>query len=509
MLKRMKAQIFFASIISFAIFYWFINTYSPAPSFLLVTDFLEAKSISGFGTFLGKGQLGAITSSIGIDRLSLSMLFLATISSLAEISEVSLMAINFIFLSLSAYLIIRKTKASLVWLALILLTPSFLQSIALPISTSILALSFAIYVHTQNQKARFVVSLVAIYTSFAAWPLFLMLNLYFFIKQKSKGSFLKLSLMIFIVALLLSNTNNIFEVYFPVLLAKTHGYFIDIHRQADLVGGAPILGKLFYNKYIVIIRFVFEEGMKYLDWDYLVFHTATGKFTNFPPTFAMMSIFELPIILYSLFLLFKKKIHGAGYLLAALFTLAVFKPSDEVLPIYWLSLMFLMIQTWGIIRTKIKLAPALLILILILVSRMVVLNHSARALNVYGTQYRVYEELVGHLKNTDKDVLLTDRIGQPHIYLACLDEISLQDLRDNLEQTARRDSRGLLQPDKIDRYTFSSFVFRRESDEFTGVKDLVLVELEKNFEKTEMGLELNQTLNNEKGEELRLYVLEL
>jgi hypothetical protein len=470
------------------IFSVFTLLYSPRPDLPMLIEYLEAKSAFLTKLLLDKSEVQFISNSIGVPQLILPS-FLFTPLALLKIDNPSiLLSVNYLLILTGGHLLVRhfrKNKLSIIFLVLFTLSPIVFTSMTTSVGVGWILFLFSAYLSTKKVWIRNLVAFLVILSSFAAWPLFLMLTLFeLFEKEQKKKVFFRLIIILTLIFLLSKSAGaNLVDTYFPILKIKNHGFYLDIHRQADFVAGYRVIGRIFYNKYVVVIRKVLEQTVKFFDWDFLVFHTASGKYTSEIPTFALMSIFELPLLLYAIYLMAKKKIKGLKFILITAFCLAIFAKDNLLILTYWLSLSYLLFQTLAIISKAIPKKLFFFYMMLIIFGRLILINQSQEELALLGNRFNIYSELANYLKKADvvNPVFITDRLGQPHIYLTFFNVTSIGDLQQNLSVTTRRDSRGLLQPDNIGEYYFSSFEYENNNALVKNYQKAAYVELEEYF----------------------------
>lgn len=468
----MEKRFALSLLISLVLIFWYIQTYDPKPSFLLIANYIEASTLT---------KISLLFNLIGIEKLALPSILLIPFLKTPN-STFLLFGLNILLIFSSAYLLWEKTRAPAYLFPLIIFAPTATSAISITLEASMLLFTFCLFIYTNKDIVRILAGFIGILTSFAAWPIFLILFIGNFIKTRKLINLVSLMSVSVVVFLILNTHPDIISQYFPTTLSRTHGFYTDIHRQADLVGEAPLLGKLFYNKYIVIPRMIFNQGAKYLDWDYLVFHTATGKYTAEPPTFALFSVFELPIIISSLYFLIRGRISGKLAVVAILFSLSIYSNDTILIPTYYFVLTYLFLQTWNKLKFLQHKSLIIFILPLIFWGRIVLINHKEVELSKFGSAYKVYEEVVPYLARSDKEILFTDRIGQPHIYLAYLKAIDTKSIASALADTKRRDGLSFKQPDAINNINFASFIYKPNSVDSENYNNKILVEFEENIE---------------------------
>lgn len=492
MINKIDTSLIKTFVLAGLVFFIFSYLYSPRPDFWLIVEFLEAKSIATFGGLLDQQPLNIISNSVGVPRLVLPSLLLAPLTFLKRAYPLFLPAVNYSLIITSGMLLLNKVNfddpkpLSVITLLFFILSPVVFQAVTSSVNAPLLLLLFSIYVYSKKGWVKSLVVIAGLLVSFAAWPLFFLLVIIEMPKSKNiKSTLLRLAGYITLVVILVNGINfkELISTYYPILIPKTHGFYVDIHRQADLVANVPLLGKVFYNKYVVIPRMIFEQFIKYFDWDLLVFHSASGKFTSNPPTFALITLFELPIFIYSLYLGLRKKITGVKFLLITATSMALYQFEEDLILIYFFIIIYLSLQAWQVIDKRIHKSLLLVLISLVFLGRIILINHSQSELSSLGNTYNQYEELANYL-NSNKlstPIILTDRLGQPHIYLTYFNVNSIEDLRENLANTERRDSKGLLQPDLVNDVIFSSFKYSIGNELVSEYPSASYIELEKNF----------------------------
>jgi hypothetical protein len=368
---------------------------------------------------------------------------------------------------------------------LLLVSPIVLPIITSSVNSSFLLFLFTVYIFSNRERVKIPALILALLSSFASWPLFILMLIFEFTKSRQKRTVVAKLIILVLMVLLVSNgrESEIVNTYFPILKVETHGFYIDIHRQADLVAGIPQVGRIFYNKYIVVLRAVFEEFAKYFDWDYLVFQSASGKFASDTLTFALITIFELPFLIYGLYLGIKKKIKGLVYLPMAGLSMALYKNDNALLLVFLMLTCYVFLQAWKRVRKILPKSIFFIYTALIIFGRGVLVYHSQSEFKARGSTYEVHEELVGFLKThkVNSPIFLTDRLGQAHIYLTYFGVNSLSELKDNLAVTLRRDSKGILQIDKQGNFVFTSFVYKPNLEIVQNNPQATFIELTSNF----------------------------
>lgn len=255
------------------------------------------------------------------------------------------------------------------------------------------------------------------------------------------------------------------------LAPSQYGFYTDIHRQADLVALTPFVGKLFYNKYVTVFRHLWQSAAALLDWDRYIFISSSGKAPLGSHYYPQLTLFELPILLYGLYLLLKRR----RYLLFALPFIAAFATAiisapaaplgyqaDPGWPV-WFALSLIMVITLPEIFKQSK--TLILACLFLLLFRLTLVNVSftdnTSAKQTFLAYQRLSQALVSlpQSLNPMPQVTITDRLGQPHVYLTYFGAISQSDYLAADRPGLPQDKFGLSQPPQIANFTFRSFVF--------------------------------------------------
>lgn len=251
------------------------------------------------------------------------------------------------------------------------------------------------------------------------------------------------------------------------LTPAQYGFYTDVHRQADLVAGVPALGKLYYNKYLVIVRNILLNTASLLDPDRIFFVSSSGKAPADMRLYPQLTLLELPILVWGLYLLLKRK----HYFLLSLPILAAFISSLFRLPaqpiayqndpgwlVFFILTAIVVITLPKIFKNNLHL---ILVSLLILLLRLTLVNVSFTDNGNQKKLFAAYSNLSQNLTpfSTDQKIAVTDRLGQPHVYLTYFGAIPLTDFRQSLQPKLPSDKYGLPQPPRINNYEFGSFVF--------------------------------------------------
>lgn len=263
-----------------------------------------------------------------------------------------------------------------------------------------------------------------------------------------------------------------------------YGYYTDIHRQADLVAGSPLIGKIYYNKYLVVTRNILFNTASLLDPDRIFFISSSGKAPLGSRLYPQLSLLELPILIWGLFLLLRKKQYFLFSLpiVVALFTSLIQQSADPLAYqtdpawLVWFVLTLIVIITIPKICKKNTHLILTCIAILLLRFSLVIISFTDNP-NPHRI-FSAYQNLSQSLKELapDQKVYLTDRLGQPHVYLTFFDVFTLSDFKTSLTAGLPHDKFDLPQPPTIRNFEFTSFTF----DEKTFSSG-TYVELSSNF----------------------------
>lgn len=485
MVKKVNKSWFWAVVITLLCFIAYLKLYSPKPSYWLIVDYLQAKSLLLSGQMLNLGKFHLVSNVVGIPRLTLPVLILSPAIFLRLSSPSALIFTNFILITICGVILIKKVNfhGKLLGLGFLLLSPLIVQVITDSVRFPMLLLFFLLYIFSSKHKIKTIATIMGLLSSFYTIPLlFFIMIIELFSSKKKRLVLIRLAVLLFISFVLTKDIfDQVISIYFPALSSTTYAYFIDIHRQADVSMGVPWIGKIFYNKYVIISGQVTNNLFKYFDWDYLTFNSASGKFTSTPPTFAILSLFEIPVVIYFLYLGIKNKRNEILYLLVSILTLAISNVPNSLYLICWFLLFYLILSNWMTLASKTSKIVYIVAFLLIIPSRFILVNHAA--VNSKDAFYYAYEELSEYIKsnNLEKPIYMTDRLGQPHIYLAYLGIIPFDSLRENLAITKRRDSKGLLQIDKSSDFVFTSFKYRSAKDFYKDNQVGTYIEFSDNF----------------------------
>lgn len=459
-------------------------------SLFLIIDYLEGVSISNTGAFLSGGGLSFFTHSIGVARMGFPSLILSLLLWTHLPADTILFIVNFVLMSFSTLLLFKiiaqhtKVTHLTLFATIALISPVVFTFLSASLEISFVCFFFMIYVSTKNKPIQFIALVCTLFSSVIAIPLLMMTIVTQFFLTRNKKILIVYAMFVLVWSaffVLKNGTSTVFY-YFPILNPETHGFYIQTHRQADLALGAPIFGKIFYNKYAFIGRSVIEEAFRTFEWDYWVFHTATGKYVSYIPTYAFVSIFELPFVIYGLFYALKKKAFFVFLPFPILISMALYRDGHSIELLFYFVLMFLFICGFGEWRKHTKKIVSLSVLVLIVVSRLIIVNLALYSIKVKDTTFKAYSELSEYLtSNNASDVIITDRLGQPHIYLAYNGVFGVNALQNMMKNSSRRDAFGYIQPDSIDNFVFKSFRYG-ENEEIDGESlQYGLVEYEENI----------------------------
>lgn len=486
-LVLLKYQNFFYGLIIVVIYFIYNKYFYLSHDKYVIQEILESRSINQFGTLLDNSQLSLITTSNGYIKLLFPTIFLTFFTKFGLDAYVSV--INYALISMSAFIFIKNLSSNkpniiIIFFVCFLLSPPLVTVLNYSVEVSLLLFLITIYIFTKNNYFKITSFIFALISSFAAWPILFFCVIKDIITKKNLG-FAVIKLVIFmLIVLLVSNgkSENIINSYFPILKPQTHGFYIDIHKQADFVSGVPFLGKIFYNKYIVIFRQVVEETFTHFDWDYLVFHSSSGEFNSNPPTFSIMTIFELPFLIYTLYLVFKKRILHFDFIVILSLSLALYNFNQDINLIFSFFVSFYILQTILIVSKRISFGFLTLLMGLIIVGRLVLIDYSVSELGKYQL-FDVYKEMSIYITNSDlpKPLYITDRLGQPHLYTTYFGLNSIDELRSSLENTKSRDSNNYFQPNKVGDIYFTSFIDNANTNFVASHGKGTYIELEGNF----------------------------
>lgn len=302
--------------------------------------------------------------------------------------------------------------------------------------------------------------------------------------------------MALIISFSALHNSFIISNYYSILSPGNHSFYIGIHKQADKVSGYGFFGKLFYNKYVVIAKSLTDKMAYYLDWDYWAFANVSGKYGNTSglPALSMVSIFELPFILVGAFLSVKKLSRELLYFLIVVFCLAVTDSFTVLLPIFLIYLIYFFMAGFGVLKKAITgntgSVIIFVLMVLIVVSRISLLDQAGYEIGRADSRYFVYQEISNYLKGNNSDIILTDRLGLPDIYLTYFNTDHLPQLIDSLKTTRITDSEGYKKSVNLGTIYFSSVnskCFETEKKEvLTGKSYLELEEYLPDFPGTDI-----------------------
>ncbi len=353
-------------------------------------------------------------------------------------------AINIIFLLVSAYLFLRKYR--LATLFLFLSAPWCIQLITLSPAFSLLILGLSLSLTLKGYLKLFGIPTIIVATY-----------------------------------LLLPDIDIT-----TALNPRTYGFYLDVHRSADNVAGLPLLGKLYYNKYLTVFRHLFLNAASYLDWDRFTFISSSGKAPLNQYWYPQLTVWELLLIIFSLKKLYFKHKRLLLYLFGAalISSIVSIRPQPEVFStdsgwLVWFFLTLLSAISFSYLSNR-WFAPLLL---LVLISRATLVNISLQDHPQPNQVYQSYQLLAAELKSlpTNKRIFITDRLGQPHVFLTHFGVISRADYLNSLRGTLPKDQFGFSQPDSIHQFTFTSFTFDSNHPLLKANPSAIWIEYPKNL----------------------------
>ncbi len=442
--------------------------YRITPDSQLIYQYLESQTLVRYGTLLDGSRISLVTNSLGKSVSALPAIILSPFLWLTGRNPSPVLCIISGFIAVVGAVLLmmsfqkqRNISSRLTLILLFLISPVFIAVAKTSLEPSLILLFFGMYRYFDKPVLKYL-SLLALFLSSSPaifFVIFLLLLLRF---KDKKYRLLNTSLFILTASFLLINLSKIIPDNYSILDPASHSFYIGIHKQADKVAGFNLVGKLFYNKYAVILNSFADRIAYFLDWDYWALNNVSGKYgqTSGLPPLSMVSIFELPLILIGAFVSVKKRSGEILYFIIIVFCLAFSDSFSVFLPVFLIYLIYFFVVGFGELMDKVKIkykhTGAVVFLMVIIVFRISMLDQAEFEIRKANSRYYAYQEVSEYIKKVDSDIILTDRLGLPDLYLTFFDRDRLTLLVDSLKNSQVVDSRGFKKSVSMGNVSFSS-----------------------------------------------------
>jgi hypothetical protein len=447
------------------------TTYQPKISYWLIVNLLESKSLILNQHLLNYQTPSLVSFATGKPFFVFPSLLLSPLIIIWDqfgINPTFIVPLINIFLISSGLILVSHhyqkqnipSYLKLIIFLTFILSPWVWRTSIESVSSSLIIFCLSIFLTTNNIIVRtlsLTIALISSAASFIIFPLLIITN-QIYSKNKPQESIIHLLISFIVIILIFKTSPTIFtNTYFPNIKPETYGYQIDIHRQADLVGGSPVLGKIYYNKYVFVARQISNRIFSYLDWDRFLFIKSSGKSDNPHFDFPQFTWIELPLIVAGIIYSLKQKPKLIFFILATAISAAVVSLETDPGIFLWFSLIIIeMYAINQLFNQKYQLLTCLFF-VTCLICKTSLVNLSFNETNYSRDRYDAYLEMSKLLKQKQSEkFIITDEIGQPHIYLTYFDVFPLTLLQQSLSQAKSLDKDYFRQPNSMNNVNFLS-----------------------------------------------------